>query len=151
MSNFHLEKYLGKWYEVGKYPNPWENNCPLAQAEYTWLPQKGKMLVVNSCYDNNNNKLRESVGLAKPTKIPNLLKVKFSENPIEGDYYVHWTDYDNFSIVGDNKDGKGNFLWLLSRTPTISAETAIFLLDKVKKYGYNPEKIITNPSIIRKY
>jgi apolipoprotein D and lipocalin family protein len=157
--NFDIKKYLGKWYEVGKYPNPWETDCPLSTAQYTWLPDVRKILVLNSCLDMDRKVIRESVGIARipNPNDPSKLKVKFMdsfsepkklyESPYEGDYYVHWTDYDNFSIVGGPT---GRFLWILSRQPRISAADAQFLLNKAKTFGYNIDKVLTNVTVVYK-
>lgn len=142
--NFNVKKYLGTWYEVAKKPFPFEKGCSYAVAEYSW---KDDMInIKNSCLDDNRNVIRESFGKAR---IPDMndrskLKVKFPGSG-EGDYYVHYTDYDNYSIVG-GPDGR--FLWILSRTKKIPKSDLKMLINKVKSFGYNPDKIMSNMKFI---
>ncbi len=44
-----LHRYVGRWYEIAKYPNWFEKKCERnAVAEYAIRPD-GKISVVNSC------------------------------------------------------------------------------------------------------
>lgn len=48
IKNFNLELYLGKWFEIGRFPLYFERNCiaPI-MAEYTI--ENDRLLVKNSC------------------------------------------------------------------------------------------------------
>lgn len=41
-------RYSGTWYEIGRYPMPWENDCDRAVAIYT--PNDTGIFVENQCY-----------------------------------------------------------------------------------------------------
>jgi len=139
----NIDRYTGQWHEVGKSKNPWEGDCNFSLATYTWDDQKKLMNIKNSCLDENRNVKRESFGVARIPNImdPGKLKVKFTENPFEGDYYLNWTDYDNYAIVGGPT---GQWVWILSRTPTFPKADFSFLLNKVKSFGYDLDKIYSN-------
>jgi len=147
--DFDLSRYLGKWYEVGKNPQtPWEKDCNFAEAYYTLDKKNNIMLIRNTCLDENRKVKRESFGKAR---IPNLndkskLKVKFSGPdafPFEGDYLVHFTNYDQYAIVGG-----GGLVWILARQPKIPKEDVPMLLHKVKSFGYNPDKVVSNKRLL---
>ena len=52
------------------------------------------------------------------------------------EYNIMEIDEDNYSyaLVGSNTS---DYLWLLSRTPTLLEEAILFLLTKAKERGYN--------------
>ena len=136
-----IQRYLGDWYEIAKYPFPMERDCVFATAKYSL--EDDKMIIENTCLDKNRKSKRKSFGKAR--KVGEFhFKVKFSGPdawPNEGDYIVLYTDYDNYAFVGG-----GPFFWILARTPQVSKKQLLFLLSKVKQLGYNPNKVITNPN-----
>ena len=98
--------------------------------------------------DTNRKVKRESFGSARVSNPldKSKLKVKFSGPeawPGEGEYNVHWTDYDNYSIVGG-----GQLVWILSRNPRIPKEDVSMLLNKIKSFGYNPDKLLSNKKLL---
>jgi apolipoprotein D and lipocalin family protein len=148
--NFDVNRYLGRWYEVAKKPFPFEKDCTYAIADYAWDQENQVMTIKNSCLDKNRKVIRESLGRAR---IPDMndkskLKVKFSGPdawPGEGEYNVIYTDYDNYSIVGDSSR---RFLWILSRKMRIPKEDVAMLLDKVKTAGYNPDEVLSRRELL---
>ena len=44
-----LDRYLGKWYEIARFPNSFETGCQGVTAEYA-LRGDGKVRVVNTCH-----------------------------------------------------------------------------------------------------
>lgn len=63
----------------------------------------------------------------------------------EGQYWIHYTDYENYSIVGGPDD---KFLWILCRRKTIRPEDFTFLLDLVAQIGYRIKPLIFDRSVI---
>jgi apolipoprotein D and lipocalin family protein len=118
-----LEKYSGTWYEIGRKPLVFQDNCKGAIAVYT-LNKDRTLGVINKCLDSEGNVIRSRNGIATPTDISNTLLLRFTD-PLpslgESPYTVLYTDYDNISIVtGSNEE----YLWLLSRTKTMSKDDA---------------------------
>ena len=145
MENFVLNKYLGRWYEIAKKPFPMERDCNFATADYSWNSKTERLIIKNTCLDQNRRFKRESLGQARLVA-PGELKVKFSGPdawPEEGDYIVLYTDYTQYAIVGG-----GPFLWILARTPTIPKEDVLMLLAKVKSFGYNPDQVLSNKKLL---
>ena len=115
-------RYLGRWYEVARYDQPFERNCEAATADYAALPD-GRISVVNACRKGGVDGPPRSIrGTAKAVAGGHgaKLKVKFFGGLVTGDYWVldHDPDYA-WSIVGE---GSGRFLWLLARSPLEGAE-----------------------------
>ena len=65
----------------------------------------------------------------------------------EWPYWIHWTDYSNYAIVG----GPGNdYLWVLSRRQQIFNSEIPRLMKLVHCLGYDPSRLISNPKSIIK-
>ena len=138
---FDLNRYLGKWYEIARYDHAFERGLVRTTAEYT-LRDDGKIKVLNSGYLNGlNGSYQESVGKAKPNKNgePGQLRVSFF-GPFYGDYYILdlAPDY-SYSVVGSSSP---KYLWILSRTPQLSAEVQSKILRNLQKRGYDTSKLI---------
>jgi apolipoprotein D and lipocalin family protein len=151
--NFNLERYLGTWYEIAKIPFKWEIGCTFAKANYSWDSVNNVMLVRNDCLDENRNLKYSRSGYAYIENVNDMskLRIKFNDGlpaDPEGYYWVLYTDYDNYAIVSGGPVEK-NYLWILSRTPTIPKEDARWLLNKVETFGYNPNKLLTNPKLLK--
>ena len=118
ITGFDLEKYLGKWYEIARLDHRFERNMQNVNAEYS-LRDDGKVKVINRGF--KNDKWKKAVGNAKFAQDENtgFLKVSFF-GPFYGSYIIYELadDYSYAFVSGDNK----NYLWLLSRTKTVSDE-----------------------------
>lgn len=149
-----INKYMGKWFEVARLPNSFEEGCVSATAEYSLNADK-TVNVKNTCYYADGttsiaNGLASSNANAKQyqdrwfkvsffgTGLPNLLS-----NIFKGDYLIlHITKDDNGNyqeaIVGSTDK---SYLWILSRDPNISQERLQYLLSIVNAKGYASLKI----------
>ena len=144
--NFDIQRYLGHWYEVAKKPFYFERGCDYSEAHYTWDPITQTMGIVNTCLNGNREPIRQSKGQARVVNNSDKskLKIKFfgpDAWPGEGDYYVLYTDYNQYSIVGDPRH---QFLWILSRTKQIPKKDLNMLVEKIKSFGYNPDKVLSS-------
>ncbi len=140
VNNLDLKRYMGKWYEIARFENKFQKGLSSVEANYT-LRDDGKVKVVNSGYDSKGE-LKASEGKAKlpdPNK-PGQLKVSFFLW-FYADYYVLELDEENYSyslVSSTNTD----FLWILSRTPTMDKEVLDMLVNKAKERGYDTNKLI---------
>jgi apolipoprotein D and lipocalin family protein len=150
--NFDISRYTNKFYEIARLPFKWQNHCYFSQATYTWDADKQVMKIQNDCLDENRNILYSRSGEAR-IQNPNdksKLRVIFNDGlpaDPEGNYWVFWTDYDNYSIVGD---GSPEHLWILSRRPTASLKDVMLLSQKVKSLGFDESKLISNSYLVYK-
>ena len=138
---FDLERYLGKWYEVARYDHAFERGLVGTTAEYTRRGD-GKIKVLNSGYlDTLDGSYQQSVGKAKPNSNgkPGQLRVSFF-GPFYGDYYILdlAPDY-SYSVVGSSSP---RYLWILSRTPHLSPEVKMRIVDNLQRRGYDTDKLI---------
>lgn len=139
VKNFEIEKFVGKWYELARYDHFFELGMTNVTADYTLLDD-GKIRVVNSGIKNGRKK--EIVGKAKypdPQKHPGKLAVSFFLW-FYSDYYVMYVDKDyKHVIIGSSSD---KYLWIMSRTPSVSDAEFDTLLQIVKSRGYDISNLI---------
>lgn len=147
--NFVPEKYMGLWYEIAKYPQPFEFGCdgPIT-AEYS-LNCNGTINVDNRCYDQCGKCKYRAIGVAQSwnSQYPAALRVDFPGYGYEQfetykgpNYLIHNTNYW-YSIVG-SPDKKG--LYILSRNPKISLSLFKVLVVYIEYLGYDSEKLVLN-------
>lgn len=134
--SFDIISYQGIWYEIAKFPVPFEFNCLNISAEYTW---NGDVLnIINSCLYKGKYTSRK--GTAKIIDIyQNIPKLKVSFDGVPDDsqrsnYWILYTDYVNYSIVGSSTK---EYLWILSRRKYITDIEYKKLLRIAKNYGYD--------------
>lgn len=135
-----LNRYLGTWYEIARFPHSFEKGMAGVTANYS-LREDGKIRVLNKGYKNGlNGKLSVAEGKAKiPDKSqPGKLKVSFFWI-FYGDYYVLELD-DNYQYVMIGSSSP-KYFWILSRTPQMDEATYNMLLEKARKRGYNLDKL----------
>jgi lipocalin len=139
VDSVNLDKYLGTWYEIARFDHPFERNLELVTANYSLNPN-GTIKVTNSGYKTTSGKYKESVGRARTIKgKPGELEVTFFLN--------FWSPYKimelapdySYVLVGSNTD---QYLWILSRTPTLSAKTTQEILALAEARGYDTSKLI---------
>jgi len=141
VENFEMEKYLGKWYEIARLDHSFERGLTNVTAEYT-LKEDGGIYVKNSGFSSEDNEWSEAEGKAYFVDDSNIgyLKVSFF-GPFYGSYIVFDLNNQNYQhafISGPDL----SYLWLLSRTPTISDSLLNRFLEKSKKIGFDTKKII---------
>ena len=142
-----LERYVGTWYEIARYPNRFQRDCVSdTTANYTLLAN-GKIQVVNACREANGT-MKTARGKAKIVdRTSNArLKVTFFW-PFYGDYWIIGLAPDySYAIVGE--PGR-KYLWILSRTTRMSTESYEEALQKIRVAGYDPNRLMQTPQSAR--
>jgi apolipoprotein D and lipocalin family protein len=131
-----LERYLGLWHEVARYPNRFEKGCTQVTAQYA-RRSDGLISVTNSCR-TAEGRVREAEGRAKVVGGEGAkLKVSFF-GPFFSDYWVldRADDY-SWAMVGDSN---GGLFWILSRTPEPANLPA--LLSRAEQLGYERSRLV---------
>jgi lipocalin len=139
-----LNRYLGTWYEIARFPHSFEKNLVGVTATYS-LREDGMIKVLNEGYKNTlNGERSKAVGKAK---IPNILepgKLKVSFFWIfYADYFVLELDENyRYVMIGSSSD---KYFWILSRTPQMEPAVYEMLLERARKRGYNLDKLYQVP------
>ena len=117
VDNFELERYLGKWYEIARLPNYFEDGLSEVTAEYTRHPD-GTIEVVNR--GRKAGKVRQISGRVRlDAAFPGTgaLEVSFFLPFYQPYRIVKLADDYRFSVV---TGATAKYLWVLSRTPKLS-------------------------------
>lgn len=133
-----LNKYLGKWYEIGKLPARGQSGLTNVTATYS-MRKNGKILVDNAGYRNGKKKGIKGSAWLRDEKCGGGLYVQFFW-PFKGDYNIIKlaSDYRYAVVMGDSR----NSLWILSRTPKMKEEDLKEILSFLKDHSFKVEKII---------
>lgn len=140
VNNFELKPYLGKWYEVARLDHSFERGLSNVTAEYE-LRKDGGVTVINRGYSDEEQAWNQADGKAYFVGDENTghLKVSFF-GPFYSSYIVFelGQNYDYAFVSGFNHD----YLWLLSRTPTIDADTIERFKQVAKSKGFKLDELI---------
>ena len=135
-----LSRYLGKWYEIAKYPNRFQRGCVAATAEYTLSADGKRVDVVNRCREIDSGKEKSIRGKARVVDPATNAKLSVTFFwPFSGDYWILavGTEYE-YAVVGTpDRD----YLWFLARTPTIGDDLYGRLVDLASARGFDPARI----------
>ena len=133
-----LSKYLGKWYEIARFPNRFERGCDNVTAEYS-MNDDGTVKVVNTCVKGGVAEAAEGEAWVEG---PGKLKVTFVPmlgSLAAGDYWIIDLKGDySMAVVGAPTS---DFGWILSRKPKLSAADMDRALAALKKNGYDTSKL----------
>ena len=135
-----IERYMGTWYEIAKFPQRFEDGLVGITATYSLLPN-GKVKVLNSGYVGDfNGKLRTAKGKAwvVDKKTNAKLKVSFFW-PFAGDYWIIelGKDYE-YAVVSEPSR---LYLWVLCRTPKMNEQFYEGILKRLKENGFDTSRI----------
>jgi apolipoprotein D and lipocalin family protein len=147
MQQVDLQRYQGTWYELARLPMFFQRHCAQSEAHYQLQPD-GSVAVLNSCLSLSGERLQAS-GQAVPQQAGDSAKlwVRFDNwfsrlfpNLTRGDYWVLYLDPNyQLALVG-NPNRK--FLWILSRTQQVSAQTREQLIKIARERGYDTDALI---------
>ena len=140
VSDFDIQRYMGKWYELARIENRWESGLQRTQAEYSLL-RNGTVIVENRGYDARKREWNVATGKAKPVFSDDVaaLKVSFF-GPFYDGYNVVALDnnYRWAMVVGSQLDR----FWILSRTPVLPSGVQDRLLRQASEIGVDVERIL---------
>lgn len=141
VASVDLQKYLGKWYEIARYPNRFERGCTNVTAEYSII-RENRVAVRNSCFVGSKSKVANGTAVVIEGSNGARLAVNFAPFPLplgDGNYHILHIggDYQT-ALVGEPS---GRFLWMLARTPVVTNAQRHELEQAATKNGYDLQLI----------
>jgi len=135
-----LSRFQGRWYEIARLPRATQIDCAGTTASYQ-LRSAGELVVTNECSVGSLGGARRQVkALAKVTNpaVPAKLSVDFGG--FFGDYWIIDLDREayRYAVVGHPTR---QYLWILSRTPSLDEGTLAPLLDRAKQNGFDTSRL----------
>ncbi len=140
-----LNRFIGKWYEIAKYPNFFQQQCHGGTtAEYA-SREDGSISVVNICregsLDGPESRI-EGYATVTDTNSNAKLSVVFFP-PFGAPYWIIDLDPEyQWAVIGEPSRST---LWILSRTPTLSETTYGDILSRLPLKGYDPSRLVLTP------
>ncbi len=155
-----LSRYQGQWYQIAYYPNTFQKQC-VANTTANYKPlANGQIEVTNQCKTADGT-LSTAVGAArvKPPKflgvpvakgtVTSKLEVRFAPsylswiNAVWAPYWViQLADDYRYAVIGEpNRE----YLWILSRTPTLNPQDRAIITGLLQQQGYDPTKLQEEP------
>jgi apolipoprotein D and lipocalin family protein len=135
--NVDLAKFEGTWFEIAHLPRPTQASCSGTTATYT-ARGAGQYTFVHACTLENGN-FHQSSALAqvKDGADPARLQVDFGG--FFGDYWILEVAPDyHYAVVGHPSRA---YLWILSRTPTLSDADRQAVLAKASALKFDTTKL----------
>lgn len=158
LAQLEVAPYMGRWYQVAYYPNFFQRQC-VSDTSATYRDRgDGTVEVTNRCrtstggFDQVVGTARAvsgvstlSAGLVKPAR----LEVSFLPAWLRwtgigwGAYWVvDRPEHGRYAIVSE---GKREYLWVLSRTPALSAEDRQAVRQRLLELGFDLERLQDHP------
>jgi apolipoprotein D and lipocalin family protein len=154
---FLLALYLGSWFEIARIPNSFQDNTPggygacyNTSAEYA-VREDGRLSVTNTCDRRDEaGRVKHDVAraVARPAREGDFTKLKVNFTGIkllrwlgigDGDYWILGVgpvenETYTWALVGSPTRKYG---WILSRTPTLPADTLEAIYQLAEREGYD--------------
>ena len=141
VTEFDLNRYLGKWYEIARLDHSFERGLHNVTAEYT-LRDDGGVAVINRGFSNKDNAWKQAEGKAffVDKADTGYLKVSFF-GPFYGSYIIFELEQENYQyafISGPDT----SYLWLLARKPQIDKKVISAFMSHSQALGFDTSKLI---------
>lgn len=154
VTDLNVLKYLGLWYEsstTSTSDNTFERNCYCTRANYSLSTDGSYLVVDNTCnLGSVQGPQQAAIGKAVPDpENPAKLNVTFGPSP-PAPYWVIILDPNyQYAVVWSCEAvlfTPVEFMWVLSRTPTMDASLYASITQQAQKItGYNVDTLIPTP------
>ena len=149
VSNFEVERYLGKWHQVAAVPAWFQSDCVTDTAADYAMGEDGLIEVVNSCETDDGSR-RRAEARARFLKSPSdgRLEVTFVEVagiwvwPAAGDYWIIGLDPEyRWAVVGQPSR---EFAWILARSRSLDTQTLRDIHHILEREAYDTCELFLN-------
>jgi apolipoprotein D and lipocalin family protein len=146
IASLDIQRYMGTWYELARYPNRFQRDCAgPAVAAYS-LQEGGGVRVVNRC-PQADGKTDEAIGEARRVGEAgsSRLEVRFAPAWLSwlpwvwGNYWV--IDLDPAYQLSVVSEPKREYLWVLSRTPAVDPLAWEALMTRLRAKGFDLSRL----------
>jgi apolipoprotein D and lipocalin family protein len=145
VQNFDVDRYMGRWYELGRLPNRFQKKCTGDVVVFYAKRPDGRLDVRNTCATAAGTIEAVGVGRRVDASGPaSVLEVRFAPAwlsflPVWGDYWIIdlAEDYSTAVVGTPSRD----YLWILSRTPHVDEPTWLRLIEAARSQGYDVSRV----------
>jgi apolipoprotein D and lipocalin family protein len=145
-----LDRYVGQWYEVARFPNSFQDDC-VGDVRATYVRRAdGRIDVVNECReDDGSTNVARGIARVADEQTRAKLEVRFAPAFLSflpwvwGDYWIIGLANDySWATVG-SPDRK--YLWILSRAPQLDGEAYDAAVQRAAANGFATSKLVRTP------
>jgi apolipoprotein D and lipocalin family protein len=131
-----LERFQGQWFEIAKLPRIAETNCTRTTAFYRL--RDGGLDVENQCHvDKVDGPLRTQS--MRATIAESTSQLTLSVSGFTGDYWIlEVGEHYEYAVIGVPSR---NYLWILSRTPTMDKSELDGLVARAKDKKFDTSRL----------
>jgi len=146
ISRLEAQRYVGRWYEIAKFPNWFQRKCAAdTSADYSLMPE-GELRVVNRCR-LENGQMDQAIGVARQIGGDSSAKLEVRFAPawlsflpfVWGDYWI--VDLDGAYELAAVSEPKREYLWILSRSTVVNETRYAALLGRLTAMGLDVGKL----------
>lgn len=141
-----VQRYLGRWHEIARFPNRFQQKCVGdTSADYSLRPD-GTLSVLNQCR-LSNGQMEQALGVARQIGGQQSAKLQVRFAPawlsflpvVWGNYWVIDLD-EHYELVAVSEPRR-EYLWILSRTPTVDEARYRALIARLQAMGLDVSKL----------
>lgn len=143
VGDLDLDRYIGTWYEIARYPNFFERHCVRDVTASYARNADGTLRVVNACRKEDGT-LISAEGVARVVA-PARLEVRFAPAWLAwlplvwGDYWVIELGPDySYAVVGTPSR---KYLWILAREPQLDEATLARIAGGLAAFGFDAARL----------
>lgn len=146
-----LTRYSGQWHEVARLPMFFQRKC-VADTTATYRPLgEGRIEVRNACKTRDGGSISVLGEARTVAGKPGALQVRFAPNwlawlpMVWADYWVVDIDPDyRWAVVGGPSR---DYLWILSRSPTMERRVFESIKARAGKRGYPVQELLVGVTL----
>lgn len=138
-SHVDLARFCGRWYELARFDSLFERGLEEVYADYS-LSRNGRLRLINHGTNAKGKERRAHAGACVPCpETPGRLRVSFVPP-----YRWFYTDYrilfvDSRYQLTLISGADSRYLWLMARSPIVSAQDFFTLLNEAQSRGFRTE------------
>jgi apolipoprotein D and lipocalin family protein len=141
-----LQRYMGTWHEIARYPNRFQRQC-MADTTATYrLLEDGGVEVLNRCR-KADGRMDQALGRAVQSGGPQSprLQVRFAPSWLSflpmvwGDYWIVALEADYRWVIVS--EPARQYLWVLARTPALPEEDLRDIRHTLLEQGFDPARL----------
>jgi apolipoprotein D and lipocalin family protein len=134
--------YSGRWYEIARTPNTLQKDCQGATSDFQGF-EDGAFTVVDTCHKGGPTgpvKIIKARAKIVPASDNTRFRMAFFGGLIHQEYWIlDHADDDSWAVMATPG---GNYVWLLSRRPSLPPRVQAAALARVSALGYAPSRLI---------
>ena len=139
-----LNRYMGVWYEIARFPFRVQEGCFATTATYA-LRSDGTVSVLNQCRKGSfGGQLSTAEATARVVDRTTNAKLAVTFFwPFSGDYWIIdlGKEYEYAVVSVPSRQ----YLWILSRTPVLSEGVYSEILERLTGQGFDVRRLVKTP------